>query len=161
MTASRGGKAAGTPGAGRGRGAASLALKRIVGYVEEPGSGDDAGNPFVLSSSEDEVEEEGVVDRCAAEMQGWWGWVVHGRASRWRGVGGAGARPLDAAASPQPPSWCDLLAHAHSNRYRLRPAASCRQYLKHRAHKLTNPKVRGKAGVGAAANSPAAPMDAR
>ncbi|EFN52866.1 hypothetical protein CHLNCDRAFT_138354 [Chlorella variabilis] len=98
MTASRGGKAAGTPGAGRGRGAASLALKRIVGYVEEPGSGDDAGNPFVLSSSEDEVEEEGVVDR---------------------------------------------------------------QYLKHRAHKLTNPKVRGKAGVGAAANSPAAPMDAR
>ncbi|KAL4440036.1 hypothetical protein ABPG75_003037 [Micractinium tetrahymenae] len=76
-------------------GAGGVALQRIVGYVEEPGSSEDeagaggrGGNPFDLGSSEDELD-------------------------------GEDAAVLD------------------------------RQYLKHRAQKLTNPKTRTKRGGAA------------
>jgi hypothetical protein len=66
MAASRS-KPAGTPGGGgRGtnRAGMQLALKRIAGYAEEPSSDGEGPNPFVLSSSEGEDLEDGVVDRC-------------------------------------------------------------------------------------------------
>ncbi|KAL4854466.1 hypothetical protein ACK3TF_004820 [Chlorella vulgaris] len=100
MAASRS-KPAGTPGGGgRGtnRAGMQLALKRIAGYAEEPSSDGEGPNPFVLSSSEGEDLEDGVVDR---------------------------------------------------------------QYLKHRSHKLTNPRVRGKAGHGAAGSASQAGSCAR
>lgn len=55
--------APGTAGRAVNRAAVQAALKRIAGYVEEPGSDDGGSNPFVLSSSDEEGEEDCVVDR--------------------------------------------------------------------------------------------------
>ena len=56
-----GGRAPGAAAAGGG----VASLRRIVGYVEEAGSGEEGGNPFDMGSG-DEAEDDGVVDRWVA-----------------------------------------------------------------------------------------------
>lgn len=109
-------------------------LARIVGHLEEPSSGEDGAgaNPFDLGSSDDEAEEGGaVVDR--------WGWGRRGR-----GLSRTSCRAPMPMRPPLPAA--DLSAAAPAP-----PPVSprpCRQYLKHRAHKLTNPKTKGHHGAG-------------
>jgi hypothetical protein len=130
MAASR--KPAGAPGTASratNRAAAQAALKRIAGYVEEPGSDGEGANPFVLSSSEGEGEEDGVVDR-------------------WDGRCASCSLPLAL-------HYCRAVLKAASSdpSFLVTCLGVCRQYLKHRAHKLTNPRVRGRA-ASAVTSSP-------
>lgn len=106
-------------------------LSRIVGHLKEPGSGDEASgaNPFDLAdSSDDELGQDGaVVDRCGVVRR------LSFSAADSTCLGG-----------PCPPNC--LLACSAAPAPALFLSCPRRQYLKHRAHKLTNPKTKGHQG---------------